>query len=719
MESSTEPNLPLKAESASIGISITDTCNTTNLTSNNSNNNNNNNNNNPNNINNNPNNNNNNNNNNPNNNKNNNLIIDNIIDYNNLTVSPLPLNRSRSNSMNSGPTVHVISSTTGRGRSSSMSNNSMVINQPCGGTITTTNINTNNNNNNSSSNSYYNYFSRKSKNNKKIKVPSSPESIGGMGIMGGGIEGGDKYSFVLTASPSPNTYFNNNSVNNNLANFSLTDEGYLDTIAHENLKDPATLIRQREISSEWTSKIIPTNCTTDQARKNLKALIRKGIPDKKRNLVWKAIIGTNEADQTHCYNSAYSSSFGDESDPNIRNIPAFGGLFSPSDHLITEQGVKQVKSILNLIHTNSHVEYCPQISDLVHILISFMSEANTYTTTSLILKDAEENRPHRFLNIDKKECAKFVHSFDHLIELHLPKLHRHMITIGLTNSFVFSDEWFSRLFVSFLPYNTVLRIFDILLNEGYKVLYRIGLALLKTHKKQLKKQKDIEKFLSTLNKLNLQMFDADALIKVAFESISLKRSHLEDINDKQNHKVKDVPEPAPIYYRSKITIPSVILNSDDFELIWAWLPPRLSVATPRRLFNSVTDGNNIRLLFESLVEHTCILVVLKSDNGSVFGFYSDSEVQPKFGFGDRNVFLFSLKPHVHVYKPTEKNQLYASFKEQSISIGHSNLGEIGLFIGADLNGKTGATETFGNPSLNDKDQHTFQTIVLEAFTIEQ
>ncbi|EGC38695.1 hypothetical protein DICPUDRAFT_148582 [Dictyostelium purpureum] len=613
------------------------------------------------------------------------------------SLSPNILTRSRSNSMNSGGTAHVISS---RSRSNSVNSSSGV---EAGSS------HTNNNNNKSQSTSNNTAMFQKEKVVKFNTPNMSPETLSGIGGIGGyGI------SFFLTSSPSPNTYFNNNSTSNNLSNFSLLDEGYMDNIVYEHLKDVTTLSKQREISLLWNNTIIPPNST--QARKDLKFLVRKGIPDKKRGIVWQAIVGTKDADEDHCYNSAYSSSFGEIVDPNIRNIPAFGGVVSPSDHLLTEAGVKQVKFLLTLIHTNSSVEYCPQLPDLVHILLSFMSEANAYTTASLMIKDSEEGSPFKCLNLDKKECAKFVLSFDHLIEIHLPKLHRHMLLIGLTNSFVFSDEWFSRLFVSFLPYTTVLRIFDVFLNEGYKVLYRIGLALLKTHKKELKKKTTMEKFLATLKSLNSKMYDAEALIKTAFE-ISLKRSHLEDIKVKQDHKVRDVPEPVPIYYRSKISVPSQILDTDDFELIWAWLPARLSISTPRLLFNSYSHGSNLRLLYENCNEKQPLLIVLRSNNGSVFGFFTDDEFKPKTGFGSHNCFLFTLKPHVHVYRPTEKNQLFMNLKEQSISVGQSNLGEIGLHIEQDLNGKSHYTETFDNPCLNSNDE-TFQTVVLEAFLIE-
>ena len=48
---------------------------------------------------------------------------------------------------------------------------------------------------------------------------------------------------------------------------------------------------------------------------------------------------------------------------------------------------------------------------------------------------------------------------------------------------MFLMQWFFSLFTINLPYNILMRMFDIYLYEGEKVLYRIGLAILKMKEK--------------------------------------------------------------------------------------------------------------------------------------------------------------------------------------------------------------------------------------------
>lgn len=70
------------------------------------------------------------------------------------------------------------------------------------------------------------------------------------------------------------------------------------------------------------------------------------------------------------------------------------------------------------------------------------------------------------------------HVFAALAEKRMPRLceHLHAISFSLAKD---TRHWFANLFVGSLPAVTVVRIWDALLCEGPKVLYRIGLALLK------------------------------------------------------------------------------------------------------------------------------------------------------------------------------------------------------------------------------------------------
>ena len=66
----------------------------------------------------------------------------------------------------------------------------------------------------------------------------------------------------------------------------------------------------------------------------------------------------------------------------------------------------------------------------------------------------------------------------------LPDLHQHFLAHAFHTS-MYSSSWFLTLFTTSLPLPLVCRIFDIFLNEGFEIIFRVGLALLEFHKDYL------------------------------------------------------------------------------------------------------------------------------------------------------------------------------------------------------------------------------------------
>ena len=60
-----------------------------------------------------------------------------------------------------------------------------------------------------------------------------------------------------------------------------------------------------------------------------------------------------------------------------------------------------------------------------------------------------------------------------------PRVHRHLKSQGV-EPILYMTEWFLCIFSRTLPWPSVLRIWDMFLCEGVKVLFRVGLVLLKS-----------------------------------------------------------------------------------------------------------------------------------------------------------------------------------------------------------------------------------------------
>lgn len=65
-----------------------------------------------------------------------------------------------------------------------------------------------------------------------------------------------------------------------------------------------------------------------------------------------------------------------------------------------------------------------------------------------------------------------------LIKFHMPKFFQHLRKIQMSADY-FTSKWFMTIFSCFLPYELLPPIFDMFITEGWKSIFRIGIALLK------------------------------------------------------------------------------------------------------------------------------------------------------------------------------------------------------------------------------------------------
>lgn len=81
---------------------------------------------------------------------------------------------------------------------------------------------------------------------------------------------------------------------------------------------------------------------------------------------------------------------------------------------------------------------------------------------------------------------------------------------------IYAPAWFLTLYVSVLPFDIVLRILDIFLYEGFKILYRVGLCILKIKEEKILKTKQMDQIMLHLKSFQEKEFeDEDLFIATA------------------------------------------------------------------------------------------------------------------------------------------------------------------------------------------------------------
>jgi len=135
-------------------------------------------------------------------------------------------------------------------------------------------------------------------------------------------------------------------------------------------------------------------------------------------------------------------------------------------------------------------------------------------------------------------CQVEMRTLGDLVGDKMPHLHRHLAAMACDMSLL-SMDWFLTLYALSLPPEVTVRVWDALFNEGAKVLFRVGLALLQVHERALLGHDNAGEVLHTLKDGAQRIWGADVLLSVAFGRVgSLPLARMAKIRHKQQGAVE-------------------------------------------------------------------------------------------------------------------------------------------------------------------------------------
>mmetsp|Transcript_10991 Transcript_10991/g.27858 ORF Transcript_10991/g.27858 Transcript_10991/m.27858 type:complete len:457 (-) Transcript_10991:39-1409(-) len=106
-----------------------------------------------------------------------------------------------------------------------------------------------------------------------------------------------------------------------------------------------------------------------------------------------------------------------------------------------------------------------------------------------------------------------------LLEKKFPRLHAHMSRHDCSDPSLFATDWFLTLMCKSLPAETAARVWDTVLSEGSKVLYRASLALLKLAEDRMLRGDHAGSVLEALNHETRDCHDRERLLTTMFHGI--------------------------------------------------------------------------------------------------------------------------------------------------------------------------------------------------------
>ncbi len=103
-------------------------------------------------------------------------------------------------------------------------------------------------------------------------------------------------------------------------------------------------------------------------------------------------------------------------------------------------------------------------STLVCILLHYLTENETYAVVHSLL-----NQP-KIKHYSTFDISLFSRTLVSLLQVYSPDLYDHITENIHAN---FAESWFTRLFVTYLPYPVVLRVFDCFISEGKRFEFHL------------------------------------------------------------------------------------------------------------------------------------------------------------------------------------------------------------------------------------------------------
>ncbi|NXS88347.1 US6NL protein, partial [Erpornis zantholeuca] len=161
---------------------------------------------------------------------------------------------------------------------------------------------------------------------------------------------------------------------------------------------------------------------------------------------------------------------------------------------------------------NTEVSYCQGMSQIAAILLMYLNEEDAFWALAQLLTN-QRHAMHGFFIPGFPKLQRFQAHHEQILNKMFPKLKKHMDKEQMTTG-IYTTKWFLQCFIDRTPFTLTLRLWDIYILEGERVLTAMAYTILKLHKKRLLKMtlEDLREFLQEKIAASLQ-YEDDAVIE--------------------------------------------------------------------------------------------------------------------------------------------------------------------------------------------------------------
>ncbi|XP_016135010.1 EVI5-like protein isoform X2 [Sinocyclocheilus grahami] len=267
-----------------------------------------------------------------------------------------------------------------------------------------------------------------------------------------------------------------------------------------------TWIMWGRIVNEWED-------VRKKKEKQLKELVRKGIPHHFRAIVWQLLCNAQNLPIKEQYSELLKMT-----SPCEKLIRRDIARTYPEHEFFKEKDSLGQEVLFNVMKAYSLVDrevgYCQGSAFIVGLLLMQMPEEEAFC---VFVKLMQDYRLRELFKPSMAELGLCMYQFECMIQEQLPELHVHFQAQSFHTS-MYASSWFLTIFLTSFPLPVATRIFDIFMCEGLEIVFRVGMAILQMNQAELM-QLDMEGMLQHFQKVIPHQLDSgpDKVIQAAYQ----------------------------------------------------------------------------------------------------------------------------------------------------------------------------------------------------------
>jgi ankyrin repeat protein len=349
-----------------------------------------------------------------------------------------------------------------------------------------------------------------------------------------------------TIEPSTNQD-DNTSVGSNLSDASDTDMdlvtqvdryGHISKEAPQNPRSAKLLRIEMRRAKKWSDMISHWPLYATKKSEKLRKRVFKGIPDRVRGVVWKLLVAgigqgaapntmatlaaviDKKAKEEYHVMLAMQSKWTTQIDLDVNRAARNHMMFRER----YGKGQRALFSILKAYSSfDTDVGYCQGMSDMTALLLKYVTEEEAYWMLASLMTSGKWKMRELFLpGFPKLQQAFFVH--EALLSQYSPTLAHHLTKENVLAPF-YTTKWYLLAFLDIFPFEVTIRLWDLLLAEGYEIVYSVGVGVMRMYEGEFL-GKSFDKIMAFMRGMETLNVNADKFISFIIKNrIPSKKIH--------------------------------------------------------------------------------------------------------------------------------------------------------------------------------------------------